>query len=153
MDERYGIVVLLAILLIAFCIYFMPTIIAFNRGHHYRWIIFGINTLFGLTGVGYLGAFVWAVWPKQTAVIDVVVNDPTTNSQEDGEKIYAKMGKNVHAFNQARDAQVIITPPDLPSSDKNSYEKELRILASLKEDGIITEEEFIKKKKDILDKK
>ena len=83
--------------------YFLPTIIAFYRDHHYQWVIFGINFVLGLTGLGYVIAFVWAVWPKQTGLIDVVANDPTTNSPTAGQKIFRQLGQNVNAYRQGRD--------------------------------------------------
>jgi len=87
--------------LLALAVYLLPTIIAFRRKHHYMWVICGINVVFGFTGIGYLAAFVWAVWPKQTAFFDVVANDPTTNSPEAGQKIYRQMGANGRAFSEA----------------------------------------------------
>jgi len=120
--------------LLALVVYFLPTIIALWRKHHYKWVIFAINFIFGLTGVGYLVALIWAVWPKQTAVFDVVTNDPTTNSPEAGQKIYGQMGTNVRAFQNA----------------KNNDDELLRRLAKLRNDGVISEEDFGKKKKEIL---
>jgi hypothetical protein len=87
--------------LLALAVYLLPTIIAFGREHHYKWVICGINVVFGFTGIGYLAAFVWGVWPKQTAFFDVVTNDPTTNSPEAGQKIYRQMGTNARAFSEA----------------------------------------------------
>lgn len=87
--------------LVALAAYLLPTIIALRRRHHYKWVIFGINAIFGLTGIGYLAAFVWAVWPRQTAFFDVVANDPTTNFPEAGQKIYGQMGTNAGAFSAA----------------------------------------------------
>ena len=52
-----------SIALIAF--YFLPTIVAFIRHHHYRWPIFVINLVAGWTLIGLLGCFVWAVWPRR----------------------------------------------------------------------------------------
>lgn len=91
------------IILFLLPIFFLPTIIALVRKHHYKWVIFAINLL-GMTGVGYIVAFVWAVWPRQTAIFDVVTNDPTTNSSSAGKKIYGQMGANVRAFREARDS-------------------------------------------------
>jgi hypothetical protein len=56
-----AIVVIVA--LIAF--YFLPTIVAFIRRHHYRWPIFVVNLVAGWTLIGLLGCFVWAVWPRR----------------------------------------------------------------------------------------
>ena len=46
-------------------VFLLPTLIAFGRGHHYKWIIFVVN-VFGSTlfGVGWIAAFIWAVWPQ-----------------------------------------------------------------------------------------
>jgi hypothetical protein len=43
--------------------YFVPTIIAFLRRHHYRWPILIINVVFGVTVIGYVIALIWAIWP------------------------------------------------------------------------------------------
>jgi H+/Cl- antiporter ClcA len=42
-------------------IFLSPTLIAFVKGHKYRWIILFINVVFGLTLIGWFGAFVWAL--------------------------------------------------------------------------------------------
>lgn len=54
-------------------VFLLPTLIAFGRGHHYKWIIFVVN-VFGssLLGVGWIAAFIWAVWPQP--------NPPVTSS-------------------------------------------------------------------------
>lgn len=79
-----GGIVLLLIFAIVSCVYFAPTIIAVIRKHHYKWVIFAINLIFGLSGMGYLIALIWAVWPKETTVGDAVVNDVTTNKEKSG---------------------------------------------------------------------
>jgi len=140
-------------ILVGLAVYFIPIIIAFRRNHHYKWVICGINIIFGLTGIGYLIAFVWAVWPQKTAFLDVITNDPTTNSAEAGQKIYGQMGANVGAYKEARDRGTAVTPPTTSSSSKASipdYHDELRNLANLRTEGIITEEDFANKKKAIL---
>lgn len=139
MEESIKIILVVFALVLIVAIYFLPTIIAFCRNHHYRWIILGINAVFGLTGVGFLVAFIWAVWPQQTAVFDVLVNDPTSNSPEAGRKIYGQMGGNVRAFMDAKNK---------PLSDENEFE--LRRLAQLRDEGLITTEDFEQKKKVIL---
>lgn len=52
---------LLIISLIIFVIYFLPTIIAFNRNHRNRWVIFLINIVFGATLIGWLIALIWSM--------------------------------------------------------------------------------------------
>ncbi len=92
----------LIIVLIVFFVFFCPTIIAFNREHHYKWIIFGINLIFGATGIGYLIAFAWAVWPRQTAIADLVKNDPTDNSLEACKQYYQTRGEIDRTYDHAR---------------------------------------------------
>jgi hypothetical protein len=54
-----GIFVFLVVCFATF--FFTPTIIAFNKKHKYRWIIFLINVVFGSTLIGWFGALIWSV--------------------------------------------------------------------------------------------
>lgn len=56
--------------------YLIPTIIAFWRYHHFRWVIFGINLLLGFTGFAWLFTFLWAIWPKNTKVFGQEIMGP-----------------------------------------------------------------------------
>lgn len=40
--------------------YLLPTIIAFRRRHVYAWAVFGINLIFGFTGLVWLAMLVWS---------------------------------------------------------------------------------------------
>ncbi|MGH7979587.1 MAG: superinfection immunity protein [Limisphaerales bacterium] len=55
-------------------IYFLPTLIALRRVHQYRGVIFVLNLFLGITGIGYVAALAWAVWPM----------GPTTGSNAAG---------------------------------------------------------------------
>ncbi len=109
--------------LIAFFVFFAPTFIAFNREHHYKWIIFGINLIFGVTGIGYLVAFAWAVWPRQTAIADIVRNDPTDNSLEACKQYYQKRGEIDRTYDQARQGNPQSFPPQqtVPVQQPNTH--------------------------------
>ncbi|MGN6146516.1 MAG: superinfection immunity protein [Mesorhizobium sp.] len=48
------------LIMVAVTIYFLPTIVAFVRRHPNRWPIFIINTVFGLTVLGWFGSLIWA---------------------------------------------------------------------------------------------
>lgn len=48
-------------MIILLAIYFLPTIIAFNRDHRHRWVILIVNVVFGCTLLGWLVALVWAL--------------------------------------------------------------------------------------------
>jgi ABC-type transport system involved in cytochrome c biogenesis permease component len=51
----------LFIALIVFVVYFIPTIVAFRRGHHNRWPIAVLNFFLGSTGIGWVLALVWSL--------------------------------------------------------------------------------------------
>jgi len=42
------------------CIYFLPTIVASNRGHHIGGILL-LNFFFGWTGIGWMALLLWAL--------------------------------------------------------------------------------------------
>lgn len=103
-DSDAGALLIIAIVILFFiciAIYFLPSIVAFQRGHHYKWVIFGINLFFGATGVAYLAVLIWAFWPKNTGFVDVLRNDLTSNSFEANRVIYAKQGANTLIQRQA----------------------------------------------------
>ena len=85
---------------ICLLIYIIPTIIAFNRNHHFKLVILAINIIFGVTGIGYLIALVWAVWPEKTAIVDLVTNDLI--SAKNNQQLYMGRGENARAYDAAR---------------------------------------------------
>ena len=104
MNEEFIFIVFFAGLLV---IFFIPSIVAFLRGHHYKWIILALNIFGGaLFGVGWIVALIWALWPGETGIADVVLNDPTTNSSAANKKIYSRYGENAAAFNEAMNAKI-----------------------------------------------
>lgn len=48
-------------ILIAIVLYFIPTVIAFFRGHHNAVAIFGLNLLLGWTFIGWVASLVWSL--------------------------------------------------------------------------------------------
>lgn len=58
-DELFFAIFIISIICIG--IYFLPTIIAFYRGHPNRWVIFVINFAFGLTMFGWLICLIWSL--------------------------------------------------------------------------------------------
>lgn len=103
MNEEFIFVLFFAVLLV---IFFIPSIVAFLRGYHYKWIILALNIFGGaLFGVGWIVALIWALWPSETGIADIVVNDPTTNSSAANRKIYSRYGENFAAFNEAMNAK------------------------------------------------
>lgn len=69
--------------IVSIIVYFIPTFVAFHRNHYYRWVILGVNVALGFTVIGWLLPLIWAVWPVQTHVSDVLRKDPVTNFEFD----------------------------------------------------------------------
>ena len=85
----------LFLLLLGFCFYFIPFIIAFVRKHHYKWVILGINTV-GFVGiVPWIGAFIWSVWPSEKSLIDPIAGNVTG-------KGYRNLGDTLGAVNNGK---------------------------------------------------
>jgi len=76
---------------------FLPTLIAFNRNHRFKWIIFIVNIALGATGIGYLIALVWSFWPSGTAIPVVLMSTPNANTTNSGNSIYNRYGANLLA--------------------------------------------------------
>lgn len=95
------------VLMIGFCLYFIPSFIAFRRNHQNRIAILLLNIFLGFTGLGWVGALIWAV----TSGFEIS-----------------------------------------PSKDTLSIADEITKYHSLFSDGIISEDEFNNKKKELLRK-
>lgn len=50
-------------LLVIITVYFLPVIIAFSRNHTYRWPILLLNVFGAASGVPWVIALIWSVWP------------------------------------------------------------------------------------------
>jgi hypothetical protein len=55
----------LVLLIVLGCLYFLPTIIAYNREHHNRLAIFLLNLFLGWTVLGWVAALVWSATAVQ----------------------------------------------------------------------------------------
>jgi hypothetical protein len=69
MTPTIGIVGLLPL---ALALYLLPTIIAFKVRHHYAGWLALINIVFGATGLGWLGIFVWALTGPRKSALDTM---------------------------------------------------------------------------------
>ena len=59
-------------------LHFIPTIIAFCRGHQSKLGILGMNLLLGWTGIFWIWAFIWSLCnPKSNSV--TVINNNNLN--------------------------------------------------------------------------
>jgi Superinfection immunity protein len=66
-DSKMLLVIIVVVL--AFCLHFLPTIIAFRRNHHNRVAIFLVNLFLGWTVLGWVAALVWSATSTQPVVV------------------------------------------------------------------------------------
>jgi hypothetical protein len=67
---------LIALIIVA-GLYFLPTIVAFNRNRHNKGAIFVLNLFLGWTVLGWVVSMVWAVSSSQSPVIVVQQQPPS----------------------------------------------------------------------------
>ena len=121
--KSFGVVLLV---IVGLGLYFLPTIIAFRRNHIYKGIILVINLVFGLTGLGWAGSLIWAIFPSEKSLIDPIVGNPTgTGMRNAGDTLgSARVGQN-------------------RGVDKESQAtKEIREASELFQNGHISKEEY-----------
>lgn len=122
-------------IVVALLIYFIPSIVAFRRGHPNRWPILVINFLFGGTGLGWLGSLVWAC--------GAVHKSPTGNNG-------GESGLNLFVNDPVT---VKLAPESAPALiDSGTVEEKLRRLKQLFDSGAISAEEYAGLKKPLLDR-
>lgn len=120
--------------LIVIVIYFVPTIIAYRRDHSYKGIIFAINFVLGASGIGYLVALVWAIWPEEKSLLDPVLGNPTgLGVRNVGDTFGSKKTGEVRGEVQEKDMTI-----------------EIEKIAKLLKDGHLTRSEYDSMKKKII---
>ena len=79
-----GIILFIFIAIISLVVYFLPSIIAAFRRHPYTLAIFLINLILGVTGIGWIGALVWAFISPGTQLL------PTRSALDIARERYAR---------------------------------------------------------------
>ena len=124
--------IILAVVVIA--LYFIPTFIAYRRDHGYKGIIFAINLVLGASGIGYLIALVWAIWPEEKSILDPVLGNPTgLGVRNVGDTFGSKKVGEVRGEVQEKDMTT-----------------EIEKIANLLKEGHLTREEYDSMKKKII---
>jgi hypothetical protein len=128
-----GISIFLVVYAVLALIYFIPSIVAFRRTHPNRWAILGINVVFGGTGIGWVGALVWAC--------NAVHLSPTgSNGGESGLNIFANDPLNLKLDGTTLDVAVARDPV-----------AQLQRLKTLLDAGAVSAEEYAALRKPLLD--
>lgn len=95
---------LLFVLLLA-CVYMVPTMIAYWRGHGYKHVIFALNVIGGITGLGWIIAIIWAAWPNDKSLIDPVMGNVTGKGYRNaGDTLGAATFGTGRGFHEEREA-------------------------------------------------
>jgi len=144
---------------LAVTIYFLPSIIAFNRKHREKWAIFAVNLFLGFTAVGWWIALIWALRSDEKRQQSQTIIIQQSNSNNSSPHIPAQnvvaTTAPAPAAQQPAPASVSptsSTPEPTPSSAIISQHQidELTRLAALRDSGILTEEEFFLAKAKIM---
>ncbi|MEI3400977.1 MAG: superinfection immunity protein [Clostridia bacterium] len=140
MEDGYIILVLLLCVIggiAGIVIYFLPSVIAYNRGHKNRGIILLINFLFSWTFVGWAGCLVWAFIDTDGSTASKITRNFGGNKYEDLASV-----QKLKEDETITDAEFEIEKTKLLNRIiLNKYEK-IQKLQTLKENGTITDAEI-----------
>ena len=128
-------------------IYFIPTIIALKRDHEYKWVIFALNFVGGLTGILWIVALVWAVYPDNRSIADPVLGNVTGKGVRN---FGDQLGEYQFGKERGYSTEKQKNPNVMAVSGLESELAALEKLHNLKVSGAITELEFKKKRDEIL---
>jgi hypothetical protein len=110
--------------------YFLPTIIAILRKKQSAGGIFVLNLLLGWTVIGWVGALIWSLTADAPRETTVIVNNPPPSPPPQS-----------HGYTNVTLKK--------PVEQQDKYDQ-LRKLKQLFDDGVLTEEEFLRQKASIL---
>jgi len=140
MNTPGWVVLVVFAVLLALLVYWLPTYIAFARNHEFKWIIMAINLVLGASGLGWLVAFVWAVWPQNKSFADPLLGNPTGTGRRNAGHIVGEIRASAGR-----------SDPYLGANDASCAALDaIDRLSKLSERGAITAEEFAAKKASLL---
>lgn len=130
--------------LFSLCLYFVPTIIAIARRHSYTGVIIALNIFGGWTGLGWIAALAWSVWPNEKALIDPFIGNPTGLGRRNAGDVLGAVD-----YGRQRGRRSEARARDMVPDGGDGVEQLVR-LAKLRDDGILNENEFSAAKAEIL---
>jgi hypothetical protein len=84
------IIVIVLVIILILILYFLPSVIARVRKHSCKWAIFFLNLFTGLTGFGWVAAFVWAFTNNSTARKPTIAEELKELAQLKGQGIISE---------------------------------------------------------------
>ena len=124
-------------IVISLIFYFLPTVIAMLRGKSNTFAILLLNLFLGWTFIGWIVALVWSVTSDNKPQTIIVNNNSSIEPKNE--------------FKTLRSAG--IKSEQIDNSNLHSHQVKIENLKKLKQlldDGILTQEEFIQQKNQIL---
>ena len=125
------------VIIISLISYFLPTVIAMLRGKSNTFAILLLNLFLGWTFIGWIVALVWSV-TSDNKPQTIVVNNNSSIEPKNEFKTLSSQG---------------IKSEETNNSNLNSHQEKIQNLKKLKQlldDGILTPEEFLQQKNQIL---
>jgi uncharacterized protein len=119
----------------------IPFIVAHRRGHAYKWVILAISFLIP---IGWIIALIWAVFPDDKSLLDPILGSLTGLGRRNAGDAFgaAKVGVDRGSFNEST------RHPD-ETLDHFKINR-LAELASLKDKGMISEDEYQRERAKLL---
>ena len=125
------------VIIISLISYFLPTVIAMLRGKSNTFAILLLNLFLGWTFIGWIVALVWSVTSDNKPQTIVVNNNSSIEPKNEFKTL----------SNQKIESE------QTNNSNLNSHQEKIQNLKKLKQlldDGILTQEEFVQQKNQIL---
>ena len=125
------------VIIISLISYFLPTVIAMLRGKSNTFAILLLNLFLGWTFIGWIVALVWSVTSDNKPQTIVVNNNSSIEPRNEFKTFSSQRIKSEQTNN----------------SNLNSHQEKIQNLKKLRQlldDGILTQEEFVQQKNQIL---
>jgi hypothetical protein len=137
--------------IVALPVFFAPSIIAYRRKHAYFGVIVGLN-IFGFTGILWLVAFIWAVFPSNKSLIDPILGNVTgTGVRNTGDTVGAiKYG--VHRGEEQERKADFDANPLISGNAESVLADSLARIEKLYSEKIISNEEYKRMREGVLAK-
>lgn len=142
-NEAATIIGLTSIIVILLIISFIPTYIAFKRGHPNRWLILIINVVFSSTIIGWLIALVWALNYAHKS-------ETGSNGGESGLNLFINDTKSIRIEPALDKPQLQAHETSIPGDNNLTDIEALARLKALFNDGAISPEEYAALKSPII---
>ena len=114
----------IGLLVIGILIALIPAFIAYSRGHAYRHIIL-VLCLFAWTGVVWVIAFVWAIWPTEKSLLDPIAGNVTGTGRRNVGDTYGSIKVGIQRGAWAEPG--FRNEPDLIQSSNTSLDSSERV--------------------------